>query len=360
MNIEKNIRDILTKSINAPSGSNSQPWCFNIHEDELFIIALPERDHPILNYKNRGTWIAHGALIENIIIVASSLGFEATPVIFPENSRYSNISAAITFRESVPKLRTLAGVISSRASNRQPYDRSFALTEEQQAYLEKSAFEVDSSAAQVVLTSDAKQIDILAQAVAANEIVTLENETLHKLFFNEIVWSKDEETRRKMGLFVRTMGLKKTQEVMLKFLQYWPVSRVLNSIGLARMIAMGNAKVYAKSSMFGAIIVKDFDEDFILAGRVLERLWLKTTQLGLSFHLIAGTPFLWQGVNAGVSKLSEGHQQIILSEYRKILSTLEVKEKTIVAALFRIGKGKPPKAFSAKSPPLINAPQPYV
>ena len=74
--MEEDIKKILEISVNAPSGSNSQPWCFEVKNNKVNIIMLPEKDHPILNYHNRGTLIAIGALIENIIITASSLGIK--------------------------------------------------------------------------------------------------------------------------------------------------------------------------------------------------------------------------------------------------------------------------------------------
>lgn len=95
---KETIQKILEASINAPSGSNSQPWRFEFFDNELRIIATPEKDHPILNFRNRGTWVAHGALIENIIIAATHFGFKTKPHFFPDY-RDPNLTAILEFKK---------------------------------------------------------------------------------------------------------------------------------------------------------------------------------------------------------------------------------------------------------------------
>ena len=101
--------------------------------------------------------------------------------------------------------------------------------------------------------------------------------------------------------------------------------------------------------------VKNDDRDFITAGRVIERIWLKATRLGFSFHLITGTMFFWQGINLGGLKLfSREHQQLIDEEYQAILDIAGIKDKSwLVTAMFRVGRGGEPTARSSKKMPEI-------
>lgn len=343
-------RRILEFAVNAPSGSNSQPWRFEVRGSELTVIALPEKDHPVLNYHNRGTWIAHGALIENIKIAAAALGYGTNIRIFPD-TRNPNITAYITFVESVPAEEGLFQAIPKRVTNRRPFD-PYPLTEEQKKYLLASVREVGEGS-EVRFVEEKEKIQRLAIAVAANEIVTLENEKLHKLFFGEIVWNKKEEAKRKMGLYLKTMELKPPQEVALKLFRHWPVMRVLNKLGVARGIAKGNAKIYAKTAAIGAVTVQDSDRDFLTAGRIIERIWLKALKMEFGFHLITGTMFFWQRIALGKSKeFSSEHETLIKSEYDAIESIVGAQGK-IVVALFRIGRGGEPTARSTKAPPEI-------
>ena len=129
----------------------------------------------------------------------------------------------------------------------------------------------------------------------------------------------------------------------------------LAKFGLTKKIAAGNAKNYATTPLMGLVAVKNDDRDFIIAGRVIERIWLKATRLGFSFHLITGTMFFWQGINLGGLKLfSVDHRRIIADEYQAILDIAGIKDKSwLVTAMFRVGRGGEPTARSTKKSPEI-------
>lgn len=342
---------ILGVAVNTPSGSNSQPWRFEVIKDgKLVVIALPEKEHPVLNYRNRGTWIAHGALIENIKIAASALGYQSSIRTFPEPQN-PNVTAHITFTQAAPAEEGSFRIIPKRATNRKPFN-IIPLTAEQKQYLAASVREVGEGG-EARFIEEREKIRRLAEAIATNEIVTLENKKLHKLFFSEIVWDKEEEAKRKMGLYLKTMELKPPQEMALKLFRRWSVMKILNRIGVARGIAKGNVKGYAKTAAMGAVVVQDNDRDFLTAGRIIERIWLKAAEMGFGFHLITGTMFFWQRIVLGKSKeFSPKHEELIKSEYNVIESIVGAQGK-IVAALFRLGKDGEPTARSTKAPPEI-------
>jgi len=340
---------ILEAAINAPSGSNSQPWRFEFKDNKLYLIALPEKDHPILNYRNRGTWVAHGALIENILIAASAAGFSTDLKIFPDSSR-PNVTAKIEFSKSVPREEPLFSSISKRATNRKPY-KNTPLTEEQKNIFIESTQKI--SGVEVKIIEDKKAIQQLAEAASINEVVTLENEKLHKLFFDEIVWTREEEERRGKGLYIKTMELKPPQQAALKLFRKWKVMNLFNKLKFARGIARGNSKTYASCSAMIGIIIKDNDADFITAGRAMERIWLEATRLGLSFHLLTGTLFYYQALAFKREIFSKEHREIIENAYNKTKKYLGVNNETI-ALLFRVGYGGQPSALSIKKDPLIN------
>lgn len=349
---QETIKKILEASVNAPSGSNSQPWRFEIDGDRINVIAEPEKDHPILNYRHRGTWIAHGALIENIKISAGALGWQTEIKIFPDPTN-PNLTARIKLSEAVSIEEELFQTMSQRTTNRKKYDLKL-LTTEQKKYLEQSVEEVGDKI-KIILVEDRNQINRLSQAAAANEIVTLENQKLHELFFDEVVWTREEEKEKMNGLFVETMELKPPEKLGLRLFKRWSIMKRLAKIGAARKIAASNAKNYATTPLMGLVMLKDNDRDFLTAGRVIERIWLKAARFGFGFHLITGVMFFRQGINLGGLKIfSAEHQQIIAGEYRAIADIAGVTDKGwIVTAMFRVGAGGEPSARSTKKPPEI-------
>lgn len=352
MIIQETIKKILETSVNAPSGSNSQPWRFEVSGNRISVVAEPEKDHPVLNYRNRGTWLAHGALIENIKIAAGALGFRSEIKIFPDHAK-PNFTAQIGLSETAPTEEELFAVMPQRTTNRKRYDLR-SLSTEQRRYLEQSVGEVGGEI-KVVWVEDRNQINRLGQAAAANEIVTLENQKLHELFFDEVVWSREEEQKKMKGLFVKTMELKPPEKLGLKLFKRWSIMKVLTKVGAARKVAASNAKNYAATPLIGIIVIKDNDYDFITAGRVIERIWLKATRFGFGFHLITGTMFFWQGINLGsLNIFSEAHRQLINREYQAVSDLAGVKDDGgLVTAMFRLGAANVPSALSGKKPPEI-------
>ena len=346
---KETITKILENSINAPSGSNSQPWRFEFKDNKLYLIALPEKDHPILNVRNRGTWIAHGALIENIIISSSHFGHKANFKIFPLPEK-PNVTAIFEFEENKPTDEPLFSSISNRATNRKPYSKK-PLNKEHKESILSSIVSIDGI--KLKLIEDKKAIQQLAEAASINEVVTLENEKLHKLFFDEIVWTREEDKEKGKGLYIKTMELKLPQQIALKLFRRWEVMNLFNKLKFARGIARGNSKTYASCSAMIGIVTKDNDADFITAGRAMERIWLEATRLGLSFHLLTGPLFYYQALAFKNEIFSEEHREIIADAYNKTKRYLSVGNETI-ALLFRMGYDGQPSALSIKKDPLIN------
>jgi nitroreductase len=342
------IEKIISLGAMAPSGGNSKPWQFRIHEDAVEIFALPEKDHRILNFRNRGTWIAHGALIENMAVGAGSYGYEAVVMVFPEKEQL-NLTARIMFRDAAKYDEALAAAIPNRATNRKTYTSDPLAIAEKEALLGAAQ---KNPGARMELIEDREKLRILGAASSVNEILTFEDRRLHALFIHEIAWTVAEEKARGGGLFLKTMELPPPQEfVLTHLLRHWNTTRVMGKLGFARMIARDNAKIYSQAAAVGAIMVPDTDSAFIDAGRVMERVWLEATRLGLSVQLMTGILFMHQRISAGDPfGLSQKHIKMAEKAYADIVACVRPKG-TIPALLFRIGRGDAPSAYSIKTPP---------
>ena len=128
--IENSIFEKIIDAANhAPSGDNCQPWRFVVKDKEIYIYLLPERDTSLYSWGDRASIIANGAAIENAIIAANHLEFEADLTIFP-NSAEPLLTAKIHLSPSEKKPNDLYESIFKRCTNRKPYSE-FNLTDEQ-------------------------------------------------------------------------------------------------------------------------------------------------------------------------------------------------------------------------------------
>lgn len=344
--VKDDIKKIVGESLNAPSGSNSQPWKFKINDNVLEIYAFPEYDHPILNYHNRGTWIAHGALIENIAISARVAGYNTEIKIFPHWPDIK-ISSIIYFNATTKEKGALQEAIKDRCTNRKPYNPT-PLSENQINNLKNILDEQQQK--RVIFVKENKKIKKLCKLLCINEVVTLENKKLHELFFKEILWKEKLARAGEKGLFLPTMELAKPKQLALRLVKNWNIMNFFNKLGFAKIIAKDNAKVFATAPLMGAIISSNDERSFIEAGRIMERMWLKATDMKLSFHIISGVLFFWQSIKDDTIKAlmeQSGHVSLLENTYEDIKTTLG-NPSDIVSIMFRVGFSEKPTSLSYK------------
>ena len=352
------IQKILEAGVQAPSGSNSQPWRFHLEGDTVSVLMLPELDHPVLNVHAWGTLFATGALLENISIAAAHEGLEAAAVLFPKSDD-RNLVARVSF---VPKPGTgaareteeLYGAIFKRATNRKPYGTDKINGTVRERLLAAPA-EVGAYDVVLKLTDDRGQIETLARAVSMNELVMFRNRKLHELFMQELVWTSEEEHEKRAGLYLKTLELKPPQERALRMFRSWKTLNIMNKlVGAARMIARDNEKVYAACSFYGAILCGTEDADLVNAGRAAERAWLSATAMGLSFHLQTGVNFLAARLETpeGERIFTVKEAELIRGAYETVRNIFQAGDR-FVPVVFRIGRGGEPSARSSRKPPVI-------
>ncbi|OGM94658.1 hypothetical protein A2524_02020 [Candidatus Wolfebacteria bacterium RIFOXYD12_FULL_48_21] len=346
---QKLIKEIIEEAVHAPSGDNSQPWRFEVRGNEIDIYNLVGRDATLFNFKNRGDFLAHGALIENIAIAAAHFGYKAEMVLFPEVGRNDH-TATVRLEKAVEKKETgLFKAIRERATNRKIY-QSYVLTEEEKEYIEGMKGE---GGAEIRLVDNREDVNKLATIVSLNERLLLENKHIHDFLFSIIRWT-DEEEKGKPGMHVKTLELAPPQRFAFRRFKSWKFVECANRIGASKFIAKENAKVYASSSAIGAIIMEsDAPKDFMQAGRLLEHMWLTLTNRGLSLQPVTAVAYLAQRIKAGdVSELSAEHQELIKRADKETREILGIGDKTI-AMVFRIGKADKPSGRAFKLGPDI-------
>lgn len=342
------IKKIIEAGNLAPSGGNSQPWKFIARDNTVEVAMLPEKDHPILNFKNRGTYVAHGALMENVEIAASSFGYKSLFEIFPR----PGISARITFQPlERAQNEELKEAIAKRHSNRKPY-KNEALLEEEKRYLFEGAHKFPQCELAV---AEGEKMRRISENLAFDLVLFLSNKLLHEHFFQEVLW-EEEDQKLRGGLYIKTMEIAGPKAFIFKLLKNWTAVQLLNRMKLPQKIYKESVKTASSAGLFGAIIIRNQDDNFIYAGRLMENIWLRATKLNLGFQLITGVPFLWQQLNFGKSKIfSKKDKAVINKAYRNLLDIFRVEDQDrVIACIFRIGEAEKPLAISYKRPPSID------
>ena len=342
------LQDILALAVNAPSGDNAQPWKFKIDGETISIFNIPDKDGTLYNYKQRGSLVSHGAIIENINIIAKQFGLMVNIEILPGEV---DCTAKIVFADGESMPQELFEAIPLRSTNRKPYEKKLLLPEHKGMLLSSAK----DAGGELRLVEDAEVMKVLSTALSLNEQLLMENRELHDFLFGMIRWTKEEE-KQASGLYVKTMEFPVPVQLLLKFVVvHWKATTFLNKIGLSKAIPKQSSALYTASSAFGAICIRDIsDRSFIEGGRALQRVWLTATKLGLSLQPVTALPYLMQRIESRDTRsLSHEHISLIQKAYSYIHTAFVLKGEEKIALLFRIGYGDKPTATSMKHPPLL-------
>ena len=259
---------ILEAGAQAPSGDNSQPWRFSVKENTITVFNSPEKDNPIFNFKSRGTYVAHGALLENMRIAAGEFGYAAEIKLFPDPVR-PEITAEV-FLSPASRVSKFYPHIFKRATNRKPYQNKLLTHDERDAIRTAAS----GFGAELFLEEGSGKA-VVGKAVSMNEVVMLTHTELRRLFFKDVRWTEAEERVAKAGLYLKTMELAPPQAAIFKLLSYPKAAAVLNALGLPWFIARENSKIYSSGSALGVLVIdREEPEDFVRVGMATQRMWL--------------------------------------------------------------------------------------
>jgi nitroreductase len=347
----EDIKIILKSAIYAPSGENCQPWRFKVAENKIFIFNLPERDQSLYSWGQRSSYVAHGALIENIILASKNLGYMTKVQLFPDSSQ-QDLIAEINLEKITLQKDPLFEYVELRCTNRKPY-KAVPLTESQKQSLLNEASVIE--AGYFKLIDEKEKVLALSQATCINEKVIFENRSLHDFFFRHINWTKQEDIKKSVGFYLDTLELPPPAKGAFKIIKHWPALNMLNKIGFSKAVAKDNFKTHSSASGHGIIYFSDDSrENFISAGRILERIWLKATQLNLALQPMTGILYLHLRIKAGETAAFSANQITVIEKaYEQIAETFGLKNQTL-AMYFRIGTADPPTARSSRLPLVIN------
>ena len=346
--ISSDLERILVAGNNAPSGENCQPWHFVVHGTTIEVHLLPERDQSAYAWGQRASHIANGTAIENMVIAASAERYRAEVQYFPNPSDEWHIATVVLTKDSTIELDPLASFISKRISNRKPYKKDPLTGEERKALANAAAH---GEYGKFVLVETPEEVSCLGRVGSTNEKMMLANHSLHSFFFSHVSWTKEEDEKKKIGFYIKTLELPPPAEKMFKLFSHWSVMRVLARLGFNRLIAKQNAATNASASAIGALVIDRTEPlDFVKIGRTIERLWLSATSLGLSIQPLTGVLFFRLKINGGEGGVfSRREKNLIMNAYERASQIFKADGKHI-AFMFRVGRGDAPSAHAIRFP----------
>ncbi len=348
---KEKVTKILTAAAAAPSGDNSQPWRFVVQDSSIEFYALPEKDNPILNYKEGGTLIALGAALQNAELEARAQGYVPHTVLHEDGSCVAVMELKVGGRLDKTD-EFLQKSIFKRHTNRKPYKKVPLSKETRTAILD--SFLSERTELDFSLIESRDSMSEVAKALTVMEEVALGNHTLHKLFFENIFWSEKENRSGKQGLYIKTLELPPPAQILFRLLKHWSFAKLFTKIGFSQIVAKTNAQQNAAASALGVITAPHTDRvTYLEIGKALERIWLLATARGLSMQIVTGITFLVRSMENNSAIFSESEKERVRAAYMIIKNHVNQDHEPVL--VFRIGVGNEPTAvtYRHRTPDIV-------
>jgi hypothetical protein len=274
----KQILKLIEAGIQAPSADNGQPWKFKILKDGVELSLDPMNMGLFFDVNQVGSQISAGAVIENIVISAKAYGLK-TNIIY-SNEPANNI-AKLTFTTTTNQVDTDETIeaIFNRHCNRNLYIFNKKIPA---SIINELVSLVQSDGQHQLHTYQTpKDKNSIIRTITATDTVRFIHKRVHNDFYKVLRFGKTAKKTRD-GLAAATLGLEFFMIPILQLLRPWLVTRLLNYVGLHRIMAFRGTWLPLKSSSHIVSIVHNGPANYIESGRILQRFWIEANKAGLS------------------------------------------------------------------------------
>lgn len=235
--------------------------------------------------------IGLGAVSENMLIRASSLGFSGEVAWFPEPTR-PDLLGRIDLRPGETVADELDAAIPVRCTNRRPFFHGPPMNESERESLEAEVSRVPGVR---LLWFDQPQLrrELLRLLLIA-ESERFRSQPLHEELFASIRFDAGWNATADEGLPPGALEIEAPMRWLFKALRHWPLMRMLSTFGIHRLIGLRAAYVPARSAPHLCVLGTSLpgDEGYLAVGQALQRTWLRATAMNFAFQPFAAPGLL--------------------------------------------------------------------
>lgn len=260
--LDHQLRFLVRYAVLAPSSHNSQPWRFRIDGGRIDLFADLSRWLRVADPDRRELYVTLGCALENLLIAIEHFRLPYEIRYFPDPGNQDHV-ASISIAERGTPVQTrppdLFDAITVRRTNHKVYDTR-PIAGEDLTLLRACLMEPDIT---IYLTDDPAVRSCVDELVIRADAL---------LFANP-------EFREELGYWIG-QGAFGTPWLFAKLARF-----AVTYLDLGRQTARKDEELLMSSPVFG-VICSDIEgpESWVRAGHAFERLYLQTTNLGISLQ----------------------------------------------------------------------------
>lgn len=280
MDIPNIVSKVVEAGNLAPSADNSQPWIFVWNGKSLALkLDRKKLSGNVLDASSSATWLAIGAVAENMISVAKALNASVSwSAINTDIHANETLIGEFDLSEAGIEDSNLVHPAFQRHTNRFPFKNSSIEGE----LLSRISSLSEGQASARIYTEKAELASFSSLVQAASR-VRFRIREVHEWFSDTLRFS-EEEVASGDGLDIRTLPLPPGGKALLKFTSDWNRMEKLNKAGLYKLFAAIEGQPVRKGPALLAITSPSDNESVFSAGRLMQRAWCQLNAAGVAVH----------------------------------------------------------------------------
>ncbi len=302
---------LISFAILAPSGHNSQPWQFQVSNNEIIITPDYSKRLDVVDGNDRELFISLGCATENLMTAARHYGYDS-------KYDFSDGKIVVTFsKQDAYNDDTLFDAISKRHTHR----GNFSGAKVPDNILQNiSARILQDNASVMIYDSESREGDIIKQKIAEGNEIQMSDTAFKRELVSWMRFNKKHVNETHNGLCYNVLGFPATPKPIGK--------RIVGMFLNPKAQNKTDNAVNASASHFCVFCVKDDNaKNWVDLGVFLERFLLKITSEGISYS--------FSNQPCEIPSLKENlRQNLNLTTYPSVI--------------IRLGYGEEPKTFAPR------------
>ncbi|MCG5495940.1 nitroreductase family protein [Ectothiorhodospira variabilis] len=273
---------ILEQARWAPSGSNQQPWRFEITGQRHVVVqGRNQRSQTLYDLQGHVSQLSLGALLESIELAASAHGMTARATRRQDSPDLAPVFDVRFKSNRAAEPHPLAPYLAARATQRRPLSRK-PLHERHRRHLEAAL-----SPGYRIIWLEGRQRWALARLLFDFGLIRLATPEAYRMHREIIEWNAafSHDRLPDLALGLHPLTLQTTRWVMKSWRRAWTSSRYLGGTLLPRLqMDVLPALRCAAHFLIVADHLPSSADDYIAGGREMQRFWLTATRCGLQLQ----------------------------------------------------------------------------
>ncbi len=342
------IINVVDYGVRAPSGGNCQPWHFIYRKGSLYCFHDKERSRSFLDFNHLATYMAFGALAENMNLAFEGMSFTCETKLFPNGSDdplvFEMSHGRARYRNPAP---SLLEQVPLRTTNRRLGER-VDLSDRERAQLHEAGL---SPSTELHLLTAPDELEEIGRILGEGDRLRFLNQQMHREMFGELRWSPAEVEATRDGIDIATLELSAMDEAGLRLLSSWGAMKLLGTLGSGRALDRPSTKAVAAASAVGLVTAEGCEpSSYFDGGRAAERVWLTATSLGLAFQPMTAITYLFARLEQGGDEWGRKEKETLLCLRGRYLNLFGPMRDRAEVLLFRVARADSPSARALRRP----------